>query len=97
MSEPNLLTDLETLNDFDSYEECGRVYRRLKTGIEQLQSRNARLEKMLELAARDKIGFSEWEGKYGPLIGGNRIESEVYNTPLAVLEAAYTGWKERNE
>ena len=34
--------------------------------IKRLADDNARLEKMLELAARDRIGFSEWGDKYGP-------------------------------
>ena len=67
--------------------------------VKQLQADNARLRKMLELAARDRIGFGEWDDMYDPLVAGSGIcnEGKVYKTPLAALEAAYEEWMKREQ
>ena len=76
---------------YDPY-SCGKQ-------IAQLQAANARLEKMLELAAEGTIGTVEIESvpnHFHGLFNGRIINfSSLYNTPLEALEAAYAEWKKR--
>ena len=70
--------------------------------LAKLADDNDRLTKMLELAARGRIGFREstWRGatRYRPLVCDSlpHMVDDLYSTPIEALEAAYAEWEKEN-